>query len=127
MGSIDKTIKAKMISILLKCFIIFIFFIFSFLFFLSVTLVFQVSFRLFTTYRIKSKKNHLYLEIVCILSDCINLHPELVNRQPVKDHKFRKYKGKCLYFVHLNISSRITLYHWKFQCSSNWYFRKHIT
>ena len=64
----------------------------------------EASFKLFSVRKLKNKNNYLYLKKL-ILSGDINLNPGPADRHQIKEHKFKVFTRKGLYFIHLNINS----------------------
>ena len=64
----------------------------------------ETNFKLFSLSKMRNK-NHLYLEMLLILSGDINLNPGPVNMHQIKDRKFEVFTRKGLHFIHLNINS----------------------
>ena len=61
-------------------------------------------FKLFTIGKMKNKYNCLYLKMILILSDDIELNPGLVDRNQIKKEDFEVFNNKGLHFMHLNIN-----------------------
>ena len=64
-------------------------------------------FKLFTIGKMKNKYNRLYLKIILILSDDIELNPGLVDRNQIEKEDFEVFNNKGLHFMHLNIYGRL--------------------
>ena len=61
-------------------------------------------FKLFTINKMKNKYNCLYLKMILVLSDDIEVNPGPFDSNQIKKEDFEVFNNKRLHFMHLNIN-----------------------